>query len=79
MKSSFQDRLKKIQVRIAVKIFSKNQEKSGTFPLKVNVNLVLILPPQIVFDISIWFHFGITLILLSRFVQDMYKFKLIQF
>ena len=52
-------------------------EKS--FPLKVYIDLVLILLPQIVFYISVWFHFGITLILLSCFAQDMHKFNMTQF
>lgn len=54
-------------------------EKSGTFPLKIYIDLVLILLPQIVFYISVWFHFGITLIFLSRFAQDMHKFNMTQF
>ena len=35
------------------------------------VIVVLILLPQIVFDISVWLHFGIFLIFLSPFAQDM--------
>ena len=33
----------------------------------VHIELVLIFLPQIVFDISVWFHFGVTLIFLSPF------------
>ena len=33
--------------------------------------MVLIFPLQIKFDISVWFQFGITFILLSPFAQDM--------
>ena len=49
--------------------FLKNCFHTKTFPLKVLIDLVLIF--QIIFDISVWFHFGITLILLSPFAEDM--------
>ena len=49
--------------------FLKNCFHTKTFPLKVLIDLVLIF--QIIFDISVWFHFGITLILSSPFAEDM--------
>ena len=39
--------------------------------LKVYTDLVLVFLPQILFATSVWFHFGVTLILLSPFAQDM--------
>lgn len=39
--------------------------------LKVLIDLLLIFLLKIVFDLSIWFHFEITLILLSPFAKDM--------
>ena len=39
--------------------------------LKVHIDLFLIFLPQMVFDISVWFHSEITLILLSTLSQDM--------
>ena len=34
---------------------------------KVHMDLILIFLPQIVFDMSVWFHFGITAILQTPF------------
>ena len=39
--------------------------------LKVYTDLVLVFLPQILFVTSVWFHFGVTLILLSPFAQDL--------
>ena len=39
--------------------------------LKVDTDLVLIFLSQIIFDMSVWFHFEIALVLLSPFAQEM--------
>ena len=56
-------------VQLAVKILKSR--KSGKFLLKVHIDLVFIFLLHIIFDISVCFHFGITVILLSPFAQDL--------
>ena len=76
MTSSFQNRVsKRVKFAYYEQLFVKivKSGKIRNIPSKVDIDLVVILLPQIIVYISAWFHFNITLIFLSPFAQDIIR------